>query len=109
MSPDEGGKGGSRGTPSGDDGGLPQKKHYWRLSDRNRAIFWCLRIRTGPKKGQIEVPGGQFICATNKTSEYTNGKWSFCSVYPCIHATKTPFLQTGYIKSFVYLCICVLE
>ncbi len=29
------------------------------------AIFWW-RIRTGPKKGRIEVPGGRFICATNK-------------------------------------------
>ncbi len=31
-------------------------------------------------------------CATNKNG-YTNKKWSFCNVYPCIGAKKSPFFQ----------------
>ena len=82
------------------------------------ASSWRLFFWTGPKKGQIEVPGGGFICATNK-NEYTNKKWSFCNVYPCIRATNRLFCKTDtqknsgeqntFAPSFVYLCICISE
>jgi hypothetical protein len=38
------------------------------------------------------------IRATNKKNKYTNKKWSFCYVYPCIGAKKSPFLQNKYKK-----------
>jgi hypothetical protein len=38
------------------------------------------------------------IRATNKKNEYTNKKWSFCNMYPCISAKKSPFLQNKYTK-----------
>ncbi len=33
-----------------------------------------------------------------KKNKYTNKKWSFCSVYPCISPKKSPFLQNKYTK-----------
>jgi hypothetical protein len=33
-----------------------------------------------------------------KKNEYTNIKWSFCNVYPCIRANKSLFLQNKYTK-----------
>ena len=83
-----GGGGGSDGWWGGwGGGGRKPRRHrrswwgflnthtFWQLSDSIRAIFWHPRIHPSPKKiRRIEVPGGGFICATNKkvVSQYTS-------------------------------------
>jgi hypothetical protein len=46
-----------------------------------------------------KMKNGPSICATNEKNEYANRKWSFCSAYPRIGATKTPFLQNEYTNA----------
>ncbi len=44
---------------------------------------------------------------TNKKNKYTK-KWSFCNVYPCNGAKKSPFLQKNKqttVAKVKYLCI----
>jgi hypothetical protein len=38
----------------------------------------------------------------NKKNKCTNKKWSFCSVYLGIGATKTPFLQNEYMNTLFW-------
>jgi hypothetical protein len=44
-------------------------------------------------ESQIETNIWPSICATYKKTKMQIKKWSFCSVFPDIGATKTPFLQ----------------
>ena len=66
-------------------------------SHRRKTVFYvcaCLCIYGFPKRDKYLA----FCSCYKKNNESTNKKWSFCNVYLCIRAKKSPFLQNKYTK-----------